>query len=145
MEGGQYNLERFVEAQRGTFEQACAELRRGRKTGHWMWFIFPQIAGLGFSEMSQRYAIRSIDEARAYLAHPVLGPRLREVCGIVNAIEGKSAYQMFGSPDDMKLRSSMTLFAQATKESEEFVGVLRRYFGADWDEKTLQLMGRARG
>lgn len=96
MERDSYNLERFVEAQRSTFEHACAELRRGRKTGHWVWFIFPQIAGLGFSEMSQRYAIGSIEEARAYLAHPVLGPRLREVCGIVNAVQGKSAYQVLG-------------------------------------------------
>ena len=142
MDGDPYNLARFVEAQQGTFEQACAELRRGRKTGHWMWFIFPQIAGLGFSEMSQRYAIRSVEEARAYLEHPVLGPRLREICRIVNGIEGKTAYQVFGSPDDMKLRSSMTLFARATEQNAEFVEVLRQYFGGEWDERTMRLIGR---
>lgn len=136
-----YNLARFVEAQQGTFEQACVELRRGRKTGHWMWFIFPQIAGLGFSEMSQRYAIGSVEEAQAYLGHSVLGPRLREVCGIVSAIEGRTVYQVFGSPDDMKLRSSMTLFAHATEENGEFVEVIRKYFGGEWDERTLELMG----
>jgi len=139
MDGDPYNLERFVEAQRGAFEQACAELRRGRKTGHWIWFIFPQIAGLGFSEMSQRYAIRSIEEARAYLAHPVLGPRLREVCGILNGIEGRTVYQIVGSPDDIKLRSSMTLFAKATKENGVFVEVIRKYFGGELDDRTLEL------
>lgn len=136
-----YNLERFIEAQRGTFEEACTELRRGLKTGHWMWFIFPQIAGLGRSAMSQRYAIGSLDEARAYLRHPVLGPRLREICRIVNAIEGRTAYQVFGSPDDMKLRSSMTLFAHATEENVEFVELTGKYFGVDWDERTMELMG----
>ena len=135
-----YNLDRFVAAQEGMFEQACAELRRGRKTGHWMWFIFPQIAGLGFSEMSREYAIRSIDEARAYLTHATLGPRLREICAIVNEIEGKTAYQIFGSPDDMKLRSSMTLFAHATEENGVFVEVIRKYFGGVEDERTVELM-----
>lgn len=132
-----YNLARFVEAQEGTYEQACAELRRGRKTGHWMWFIFPQIAGLGFSEMSQMYAIRSVGEAQAYLKDEKLGPRLREICRIVNGIEGKTAYQIFGSPDDMKLRSSVTLFAHATEENGEFVEVLRKYFGGQGDERTV--------
>jgi uncharacterized protein (DUF1810 family) len=136
-----YHLERFVEAQSGTFDQACAELRRGRKTGHWMWFIFPQIAGLGFSGMSQRYAIALLDEARAYLAHPVLGPRLREICGIVNGVEGRTAYEIFGSPDDMKLRSSMTLFAHATEQNAEFVEVIRKYFGGAEDARTAELMG----
>ena len=142
-----YNLERFVEAQEGVFEQACAELRRGRKTGHWMWFIFPQIAGLGFSEMSREYAIRSIEEARAYLAHPVLGSRLREISQIVNGIEGKTAYQVFGSPDDMKLRSSMTLFAKATEgdllnDNLVFAEVIEKYFGGELDESTVKLMVR---
>jgi uncharacterized protein (DUF1810 family) len=136
-----FELSRFVEAQEGVFEQACAELRRGRKTGHWMWFVFPQIAGLGFSEMSQRYAIRSLEEARAYVAHPVLGPRLREVCGILNGIEGRTASQIFGSPDDLKLRSSMTLFAHATEENAVFLEVVRKYFGGEWDERTVELMG----
>lgn len=135
-----YNLERFIEAQRGGFEQACDELERGRKTGHWMWFIFPQIAGLGYSAMSQKYAIGSLEEAQAYLAHPVLGPRLREIARIMNGLEERSAYQVFGSPDDMKLRSSMTLFAQATKENEVFVEVIDKYFGGERDERTLKLV-----
>lgn len=140
-----YNLERFVEAQRSVFEQACAELRRGRKTGHWMWFIFPQLAGLGFSEMSRRYAIRSLDEAKAYLAHPILGPRLREICGFVNGIESRTVHQIFGSPDDMKLRSSMTLFAAAAKddllnENLVFVEVIEKYFGGELDGETLRLL-----
>jgi len=135
-----YDLERFVEAQRSVYEQACAELRQGVKTGHWMWFVFPQIAGLGMSAMSQRYAIRSLDEARRYLAHPVLGPRLREICGIVNGIEGRTAYQIFGSPDDMKLRSSATLFAHATEENAEFVEIIRKYFGGEWDQRTVELI-----
>lgn len=141
MGGDPYDLERFVEAQRGVFDEACAELRRGPKTGHWIWFIFPQIAGLGFSAMSQRYSIQSLDEARAYLAHPVLGPRLREICEIVNGIKGKTAHEIFGSPDDMKLRSSMTLFAHATEDNGLFVEVLRKYFGGVEDARTLDLMG----
>jgi uncharacterized protein (DUF1810 family) len=141
MKADPYNLERFVEAQEGAFEQACAELRRRRKTGHWMWFIFPQMAGLGMSAMSQRYAIWSLAEARAYLEHPVLGPRLREICVIVLGIEGKTAEQIFGWPDDMKLRSSMTLFARATEKNEVFLKVLKRYFGGEWDGKTVELMG----
>ena len=138
-----FRLERFVEAQQGVFVQACAELRRGRKTGHWMWFVFPQIAGLGFSETSRRYAIGSLAEARAYVAHPVLGPRLREVSAIVLGIEGRSAYEIFVSPDDMKLRSSMTLFARATQEDGVYVEVMRKYFGGVEDEKTVGLMERA--
>jgi uncharacterized protein (DUF1810 family) len=140
MSGDAYDLERFVAAQRSAFDQACAELRRGRKTGHWMWFIFPQIAGLGFSATSQRYAIQSLDEACAYLAHPVLGPRLREICGIVCGIESKTAHEIFGSPDDWKLRSSMTLFARATEDNAIFVEVLRKYFGGVEDEATSRLL-----
>jgi uncharacterized protein (DUF1810 family) len=135
-----YDLERFVEAQRGTYEQACAELRRGRKTGHWMWFVFPQIAGLGMSSMSQRYAIGSLDEARAYLAHVVLGARLRAICGIVLGVEGRTVEEIFGWPDDMKLRSSMTLFVAAGGEERVFVDVLAKYFGGVRDEQTLELM-----
>lgn len=136
-----YNLERFVEAQRGVYEQACAELRRGRKTGHWMWFIFPQIAGLGMSAMSQLYAIGSRDEAAAYLDHAVLGPRLREICAIVNAVEGRTVEEIFGWPDNMKLRSSMTLFAHATSDNAVFTAVMDKYFNGQWDEQTLKLMG----
>lgn len=135
-----YDLERFVEAQRGVFDEACAELRRGRKTGHWIWFIFPQIAGLGFSAMSQHYSIHSLHEARAFLEHPVLGPRLREVCEIVNGIQGKTAHEIFGSPDDIKLRSSMTLFAHAAEDNAVFLEVLRKYFGGVEDRRTVELI-----
>jgi uncharacterized protein (DUF1810 family) len=141
MAGDPYHLDRFVEAQRGVFEQACAELRRGRKTGHWMWFIFPQIAGLGFSATSQHYAIRSLDEARAYLQHPTLGRRLREICQILPSVNGKTAHEIFGSPDDMKLRSSMTLFAHATEDNAIFLEVLRKYFNGVEDERTVELIG----
>lgn len=138
--GDPFDLERFVEAQRGTYEQACAELRRGRKSGHWIWFIFPQIAGLGMSAMSQRYAIGSLEEARAYLAHPVLGLRLREICGIVLGIEGRTVEEILGYPDDVKLRSSMTLFAAATDDGAEFIAVLEKYFGGERDGRTLELL-----
>lgn len=141
MTGDPYNLDRYIEAQRGLFEQACSELRRGRKVGHWMWFVFPQIAGLGASAMSQRYAIQSLDEARAYLAHPVLGPRLREICGIVLGVQDRGVEEIFGYPDDMKLRSSMTLFARAVADDGMFVEVLRKYFGGVEDERTLELIG----
>jgi len=135
-----YDLKRFVDAQRGTYEQACAELRRGRKTGHWIWFIFPQIAGLGMSAMSQRYAIGSLAEAKAYLGHSILGPRLREISEIALGIEGRTTDEIFGWPDDMKLRSSMTLFAAASGDERVFVDVLAKYFGGKRDEKTLELL-----
>ena len=135
-----YDLERFVEAQRGVYEQACAELRRGRKTGHWMWFIFPQIAGLGMSAMSQRFAIGSLGEARAYLGHSILGPRLKGICEIVLGIEGRTAEEIFGWPDDVKLRSSMTLFAAASGDELLFVEVLGKYFGGERDEKTVGMV-----
>ncbi len=135
-----YDLKRFVDAQRGTYEQACAELRRGRKTGHWIWFIFPQIAGLGMSAMSQRYAIGSLAEAKAYLGHSILGPRLREISEIALGIEGRTTDEIFGWPDDMKLRSSMTLFAAASGDERVFVGVLEKYFGGERDKKTLELL-----
>ncbi|HEV2462487.1 MAG TPA: DUF1810 domain-containing protein [Acidobacteriaceae bacterium] len=141
MTGDPYNLDRYIEAQRGLFEQACSELRRGRKVGHWMWFVFPQIAGLGASAMSQRYAIQSLDEARAYLAHPVLGPRLREICGIVLGVQDRGVEEIFGYPDDMKFRSSMTLFARAAADDGMFVEVLRKYFGGMEDDTTLRILG----
>src|SRR5262245_14233201 len=106
-----YDLDRFVDAQNGAYERALSELRAGHKRSHWMWFIFPQIAGLGSSSMAEKYAIRSAEEASAYLADPVLGSRLLRCVDAVLAIEGKSAHEIFGSPDDLKLRSSMTLFA----------------------------------
>jgi uncharacterized protein (DUF1810 family) len=131
-----YHLERFVTAQSATYEQALGELRRGSKNGHWMWFIFPQIAGLGLSEMAERYAIASLDEARAYLGHPVLGQRLRECAAVVAETTGRTAEQIFGGIDAMKLRSSMTLFLRAAPEDEVFAAVLQRYFDGEPDPAT---------
>ncbi len=133
-----YDLERFVTAQDqgGTYDQALAELRRGRKTSHWMWFVFPQIAGLGMSATSQRYAIDSLDEARAYLAHPVLGTRL-VTCAQVVADSQASAAEIFGGIDGQKLRSSMTLFGRADPEEPVFAAVLSRCFDAAEDPATL--------
>jgi uncharacterized protein (DUF1810 family) len=124
------DLERFVQAQdeQQTYPQAVAELRRGRKTSHWMWFVFPQIAGLGRSPMAQAYAIAGLAEARAYLAHPVLGPRLIECAQIVSSHQGSTAEQIFGGIDAMKLRSSMTLFARADPNQQVFTKVLEQYF-----------------
>ena len=134
-----YQLERFVTAQDsgGTYQRALAELRAGRKTSHWMWFIFPQVAGLGLSAMAQRYAISGVAEARAYLAHPVLGPRLRACAGAVAATEGSSADRILGPVDAMKLRSCMTLFAAAGPEEASFGEVLTRYFDGQLDQATL--------
>jgi len=129
-------LSRFVEAQAGTVEQALAELRAGRKRSHWMWFVFPQVAGLGSSPMAQRYAIASLDEARAYLAHPVLGPRLRECTRAALAAPG-SAHAVFGSPDDLKFRSCLTLFARAAPGEALFRDALARFYGGQEDAKTL--------
>lgn len=134
-----FDLERFVTAQDdgGTYDAAVAELRRGRKASHWMWFVFPQIAGLGHSPMSQRYAISSPEEARAYLAHPVLGPRLRECAEVVAGSRAPSADALLGGIDATKLRSSMTLFARAAPEEEVFRRVLSRFFDGREDPETL--------
>jgi uncharacterized protein (DUF1810 family) len=136
-----YGLERFVAAQDGggTYQRAVAELRGGAKASHWMWFVFPQIAGLGLSAMAQRFAISSLAEARAYLAHPVLGPRLRECARIVADTEGRTAERIFGPVDAMKLRSSMTLFAAAAGDDDQavFRAVLVKYFGGETDEATV--------
>ena len=134
-----YLLERFVAAQDsgGTYQRALAELRSGRKTSHWMWFIFPQVAGLGFSAMAQRYAISGVAEARAYLGHPVLGPRLRACTGAIAATPGSTADRILGPVDAMKLRSCMTLFAAAAPEEKVFGEVLARYFDGEPDEATL--------
>jgi len=134
-----YQLARFVQAQdsNGTFQRAVAELRAGRKVSHWMWFVFPQIAGLGFSAMSQRYAISGLAEARAYLQHPVLGTRLVECATILAGTDGKSAAEILGPVDAMKLRSSMTLFAAAAPDQPAFSAVLAKYFGGMPDEATL--------
>jgi uncharacterized protein (DUF1810 family) len=135
-----YDLQRFVAAQDagGTYDRAKAELRGGRKTSHWMWFVFPQIAGLGFSPKSRTYAITSLAEARAYLKHPVLGPRLTESAAILADIEGRSAEQIFGDLDAQKLRSSITLFTHAAPAEPVFRQVLDRYFGGVPDPATEQ-------
>jgi uncharacterized protein (DUF1810 family) len=134
-----YRLERFVAAQEhgGVYQRAVAELRRGQKVTHWMWFVFPQVTGLGSSAMAREYAISGQGEARAYLDHPVLGPRLRECAGVVAATGGKRAEEIFGSVDAVKLRSSMTLFAAAGPDEPAFAEVLARYFGGERDEATL--------
>lgn len=134
-----FDLDRFVSAQdrAGTYDHVGAELRRGSKTSHWMWFVFPQIAGLGYSAISQRYAISSLAEAQAYLAHPVLGARLRECAGIVAATVGKSAVQIFGDIDAQKLHSSMTLFHRADPDEAVFAQVLEAYFDGRPDQATI--------
>jgi uncharacterized protein (DUF1810 family) len=133
-----FDLERFVKAQAGAYEQACAELRAGRKRSHWMWFVFPQIRGLGSSEMAVRFAISGLEEARAYLEHPILGPRLRECAGIVVGVEGKTVEEIFGYPDDLKFHSSITLFAKAEKSGGVFQGALEKHFGGEMDRGTLE-------
>jgi uncharacterized protein (DUF1810 family) len=133
-----YDLERFVRAQDSgaTYQHAAAELRRGRKSSHWMWFVFPQITGLGRSPTAELYAISSLDEARAYLAHPVLGPRLLESAEILAGLPGRSAEQVFGGIDAMKLRSSMTLFRHAAPQEPAFGQVLDQYFDGVADPAT---------
>lgn len=133
-----YNLERFVTAQDGgTYDQATTELREGQKVSHWMWFIFPQIAGLGLSPTSRTYAISSLDEAKAYLSHPVLGPRLVECAGIVARLTGRTAEEIFGVIDAQKLRSSMTLFCRAAPDEPSFTQVLDIYFDGQQDQATV--------
>ncbi|SAK58083.1 hypothetical protein AWB80_02369 [Caballeronia pedi] len=132
-----FNLQRFVDAQESVIDDVRAELSAGRKRTHWMWFVFPQIAGLGHSAMAQHYAISSPDEARAYLAHPVLGARLVELTRIVDGLQGRGASEIFGYPDDMKFHSSMTLFAHIADAPEVFDGALRHYFAGQPDDATL--------
>jgi uncharacterized protein (DUF1810 family) len=132
-----YDLQRLVAAQDPVIERVRTELRAGRKVSHWMWFVFPQIAGLGSSPMARRFAIASLDEARAYLAQPVLGPRLRECTQLVTMVEGRSAAQIFGYPDDLKFRSSLTLFARAAEDNGVFLAALQKYFPAGLDPATL--------
>jgi uncharacterized protein (DUF1810 family) len=135
-----HDLRRFVEAQEGVYEEAFAEIRSGRKRSHWMWFIFPQIEGLGFSATSRRYAIRSRAEAQAYLSHPILGPRLVECAEAALGVPEKSAHAIFGSPDDVKLGSCATLFAQVSPGGSVFHRLLDRYFEGRPDERTLRLL-----
>jgi uncharacterized protein (DUF1810 family) len=136
-----YDLERFVRAQSDNYDQALTELKEGRKRSHWMWYVFPQIDGLGFSSMSKRYAIRSLDEARAYMDHTVLGERLVECAEAALDVDGKSASEIFGSPDDMKLKSCATLFASVTPPDSAFARLLDKYFRGERDGKTLHLIG----
>jgi uncharacterized protein (DUF1810 family) len=135
-----YDLQRFVRAQEMNFDSARDELRRGRKTSHWMWYVFPQIEGLGHSTTAQEFAIKSKAEALAYLSHPALGPRLAECTSIANTLDGRSAKEIFGSPDDMKFRSSMTLFHEISPDREIFKEALAKYFGGELDPRTLQRM-----
>ena len=136
-----YDLDRFLVAQEPVFARACAELAAGRKHSHWMWFIFPQLRGLGPSAMAERYALGSLDEARAYLAHPILGGRLRRCTELVNGLEGRSAQEIFGHPDQLKFRSSMTLFARAAPgASEPFAKALAKYFAGEEDPLSRELL-----
>lgn len=135
-----HHLHRFVQAQEQDFQRAMSEIRSGRKRSHWMWYIFPQFDGLGFSAMSRQYGIKSVAEAEAYLQHPVLGPRLVECAEAVLAVEGKTALDVFGSPDDLKLRSCATLFAHVSPKGSVFERLLDKYFHGERDAKTLRLL-----
>ena len=138
-----YDLDRFVRAQQHDYERALLEIAGGRKRTHWMWYIFPQLDGLGFSSTAKYYGIKSAEEARAYLAHPVLGPRLLECAEAAVAVEGRSAREIFGSPDDVKLRSCATLFACASPPGSVFERLLTKYYAGGRDDKTLRLLGIA--
>jgi uncharacterized protein (DUF1810 family) len=142
MDHGQhdFDLQRFVDAQSSVFAKVCAELRAGRKQTHWMWFIFPQLAGLGSSAMAARYAMSAKPEAQAYLAHGVLGPRLRLCTQLVNQVAGRSVIEIFGYPDDLKFHSSMTLFARAAPHEQLFTDALQKYFVGQADIRTLQIL-----
>jgi uncharacterized protein (DUF1810 family) len=133
-----YDLQRFVDAQNPVYDKVGAELREGRKRSHWMWFIFPQIAGLGSSPLARRFALSSLSEASAFLEHPILGPRLAECARLVNLVEGRTIEQIFGHPDDLKFRSSMTLFAHASTDNQLFIDALRKYFDGEFDPATLE-------
>ena len=141
MNNDPYILDRFISVQEGIFEDVLTELGNGRKQTHWMWFIFPQVDGLGFSATTKYYAIKSLEEGQQYLNHPVLGLRLLQCTQLILAFEGKSAYEIFGSPDDMKLQSSMTLFAQVVGIDSVFAEVLVNYFHGQRDERTIALLG----
>ncbi len=139
-----YDLSRFTSAQKDIYDQVLAELRSGRKRTHWMWYIFPQIDGLGFSATTKHYAIKSREEARQYLQHPLLGSRLRECAEAVLAVDGRSVTEIFGTPDDRKLKSSMTLFASVAAPGSVFVRVLDKYFHGERDAGTLHLLEKIR-
>jgi len=135
-----YDLQRFVEAQAPVYERACAELRSGNKTSHWMWFVFPQLKGMGRSSMAWHYGIASKDEALAYWRHPLLGERLKECTALALGVQGRSVHEIFHSPDNLKFRSCMTLFAQVVPEEPLFAQALDRFFGGTGDEATLALL-----
>jgi uncharacterized protein (DUF1810 family) len=135
-----YDLQRFLDAQERTFEQALKEVRNGRKTSHWMWFIFPQISGLGFSEMAIRYGIRDLHEARSFMDDPVLGKRLVKICEVLRKIKGRTANEIFDSPDDLKLRSCMTLFGLLPNANPVFDAILEQYFNGQKDSRTIELV-----
>ena len=135
------NLDRFIEAQTSSYQAALTEMRNGRKRSHWMWFIFPQIQGLGFSETARFYAIHDLSEAEEYTRHPVLGPRLVEVSTALLEVQSSNASAIMGSPDDLKLKSSMTLFAAVPGADPVFRAVLKKFFGGAQDEKTLRIIG----
>jgi uncharacterized protein (DUF1810 family) len=139
--GDPYDLNRFVRAQKADYDQALSEIKSGRKTSHWMWYIFPQFDGLGFSAFAKEYSIKSIAEAGAYLRHPVLGPRLTECAEAALSVKGRSAHDIFGSPDDMKLRSCATLFVCVSPAGSVFDRLLDQYFRGERDPKTLRLLG----
>jgi uncharacterized protein (DUF1810 family) len=139
--GDPHSLNRFVQAQEDDYEQALSEIRSGRKRSHWIWYIFPQFDGLGFSSTSKRYAIKTVEEAKAYLGHPILGPRLIECTLAVLQVEGRSAFEIFGSPDDMKLRSCATLFACMSPDGSVFDRLLGKYYEGERDKKTVHLLG----
>jgi uncharacterized protein (DUF1810 family) len=141
----EFKLQRFIDAQARVIDRVLDELRAGRKRSHWMWFVFPQIAGLGRSETARHYAIASLAEARAYLADPLLGSRLRECSALVLAVTGRSAHEILGAPDDLKFRSSMTLFAEADRAAEIFRACLEKYFNGRPDASTLTLLGNGPG
>jgi uncharacterized protein (DUF1810 family) len=136
-----HDLGRFIQAQQGVYKRALMEILSGRKRSHWMWYIFPQFAGLGFSSTSMHYAIRSLDEAKAYLAHPILGARLLECARAVVDLDGRSATQIFGSPDDLKMRSCATLFACVSPPGSVFHRLIVKYYGGAFDDTTLDLLG----
>ena len=136
----EYNLERFIDAQEASYEIALSEIKSGRKKSHWMWYIFPQVQGLGFSETSKFYAIKDIGEAKAFLEHPVLGERLVRICNALLHLESDNAHNIFGSPDDLKLRSSMTLFS-SLNINPVFQKLLEKFFNGKKDDKTLQIIG----
>ena len=141
MGGDPFDLSRFIDAQDSVIDQVRRELRAGRKTSHWMWFVFPQLRGLGHSAMSLRYGIASLDEAQAYLAHPILGPRLRDGAELVNRHANRTIHEIFGSPDDLKFHSSMTLFDVASDHAAPFMTALHIHFNGKPDEATLRALG----